>query len=369
MKGIDWAAVGRELLPRAGGIETDEDFGLLCMELVARLQDSHAQMLPGTAKLPVPQMPRWDPGFACLIDDRQKPVVYYVDRDGPAERAGVRVGMTVLSVNGAPAAAAIEQCMERTSRYYGYSSRRYLEYQAARMFMRQMEPGSTVALTLEDAGGRKHSLELPATLGVRYLPRLPVPNRGIADSGEVSWKMLDDGVGYIYVRRIKGKLIDSLDRAVAELAQARGLIVDVRGNSGGGFDSRRAHRNFALDDGEEPDRPRFRGPMAILIDARCISAGEGWASWFIANGRARTFGEATAGASSRKQTLPVMGGLYRVRVPVKAYCGFLDRPIERRGLEPDVAVRQNARDLAAGRDTVLEAARAFLRDADATKAD
>ena len=47
-------------------------------------------------------------------------------------------------------------------------------------------------------------------------------------------------------------------------------------------------------------------------------------------------------------------------VPVKAYTGSLDRPIERRGLEPDVAVRCNAKDLAAGTDTVLEAARRHL---------
>ena len=40
--------------------------------------------------------------------------------------------------------------------------------------------------------------------------------------------------------------------------------------------------------------------------------------------------------------------------------GFLDRPIERRGLEPDVEVRQNAKDLAAGRDTVLAAASQYL---------
>jgi C-terminal processing protease CtpA/Prc len=47
---------------------------------------------------------------------------------------------------------------------------------------------------------------------------------------------------------------------------------------------------------------------------------------------------------------------------VKAYNGFLDRAIERRGLEPDVEVRCNAADLAAGRDTVLEAAKKFLAE-------
>ncbi|MGB0578918.1 MAG: hypothetical protein ACPGVU_04375 [Limisphaerales bacterium] len=45
---------------------------------------------------------------------------------------------------------------------------------------------------------------------------------------------------------------------------------------------------------------------------------------------------------------------------MKAYRGYLDRVIERRGLEPDVPLRQTVADLAAGRDTVLEAAREYL---------
>lgn len=100
--------------------------------------------------------------------------------------------------------------------------------------------------------------------------------------------------------------------------------------------------------------------MAVLIDARCISAGEGWASWFVARKRARFFGEITAGASSRKRQYTLSNGLYTVTYPVKAYTGFLDRPIERRGLEPDEPVRQSAGDLAEGRDTVLEAAKCYL---------
>ena len=138
------------------------------------------------------------------------------------------------------------------------------------------------------------------------------------------------------------------------------LIIDVRGNSGGGFDFQRSHRNFSADDDAEPQRPRYKGPVALLIDARCISAGEGWASWFVSSERARLFGETTAGASARKATSATTNGLFNVRYSVKAYRGFLDRPIERRGLEPDVSLRQNAADLVKGRDTVLEAARNFL---------
>ena len=138
------------------------------------------------------------------------------------------------------------------------------------------------------------------------------------------------------------------------------MIIDVRGNSGGGFDGARAVRNFNVEDGVEPMRPRYAGPIAMLIDERCISAGEGWASWFVANKRARLFGAATAGASSAKETYTLSNGLYKVVFAVRARRGFLDRPIEGRGLVPDVPVRCSAADLAAGKDTVLETARRYL---------
>jgi carboxyl-terminal processing protease len=360
LKGIDWKAVGEELLPRVVKVKTDEQFGLLCLELVARLEDSHAQLMPGKAQLPAVEFPRWDPGFACLIDGRGKPVVYAVDKDGPAEGAGVKVGMTVLSVGGEPAQVYLKRRTKEIKKYSGYSSDRYLRYHAAQWLGRQVKQGAKTELEMQDPDGKSHTFKLPATLGVRYLPRRPVQVAGTSDTADVSWTMLEDDIGYIYVRRIRGDLIEKLDQAVGELKDARGVIVDVRGNSGGGFDASRAHRNFAPDDSEEPDRPRFQGPIALLIDARCISAGEGWASWFIAKRRARVFGEATAGASARKTIYTLTNGLFKVRYPVKAYKGSLDRPIERRGLEPDVPVRQSARDLAAGRDTVLEAAKRYL---------
>ena len=268
LKGIDWKAVGKELLPRAKEVKTESEFGLLCLELVARLEDSHARLRAGTASPPAISLPRFDPGFACLIDDRGRPVVYYVDRGGPAEQAGVRVGMTVLSLGGKPAEEVLRERMKQLSRYIGYSSDRYLRYHAAHFLPRQRDRDSTVALETEDVDGKTHQFRVRAVMDVRYLPRLPVPIPGIRDSGSVSWTMLpaDQGspsspsIGYIYVRRIQGDLLERLDHAVGTLKNARGLVIDVRGNSGGGFDAQRAHRNFALGDTGEPDRPRFRGP-------------------------------------------------------------------------------------------------------------
>jgi hypothetical protein len=63
-------------------------------------------------------------------------------------------------------------------------------------------------------------------------------------------------------------------RALKQLGQIKGLIIDVRGNSGGGFDADRAFRNFDPDDNTEPSRPRFTGPIALLLDERTVSAGD-----------------------------------------------------------------------------------------------
>ena len=361
LKGIDWEGVGRELLPRVETVKTDEEFGRLCLELVARLRDSHAILLDGSAKVPQPAFPLWDGGFACLEDDQGRAVVYFLVPAGPAARAGLAIGQIVTHINDQPVAAAIEKATRVYSTYVGYSSNRYLRYHAFRFFARQDAQDAPISLNVVDPQGNQHQCKMQASLKVGYQPRLPVPSAGIGDAGSVSWKRLEDDIGYIYVRRISGDLIEQLDRAVGDLKTVRGLIIDVRGNSGGGFDSARAHQNFAREaGGVEPGRPRFPGPMALLIDERCISAGEGWASWFIACQRARVFGQTTAGASSRKTEYALKNGLYKVSFPVKAYPGFLDRPIEYRGLEPDVPLRPTAQDIAQGRDTVLRAAKSYL---------
>ena len=219
LKEIDWRAVGERLLPRVKDVGNDEQFGLLCLEMVAALKDSHAQVLPAAAQLPAVPFPRWDAGFACLVDDRGKPVVYYVAAESSAALAGLQVGMTVEGINGVGAADAIDQTMKQLSRYVGYSSDRYLRYHAVRFFARQMKQGESIDLLVSDATGQERTLQMKAERPAGYVPRLPVPVEGIADAGNVSWKMLENGIGYIYVRRIQPDLITLLDQAVKDLAQ------------------------------------------------------------------------------------------------------------------------------------------------------
>ena len=360
IKGIDWNAVGRELGPRGAKVKNDEEFGRLCQELVARLEDSHAYVGKGLISPPAPPFPRWDAGFACLLDKHGDVVIYDIAPISSAAEKGLKVGMTIDSINGKPVHEAIADTMKVLKRHVGYSSEQYLKYHAVRWFPRQPIQKFPLKVVAADHDGNRKLFPLEATSDVRYLRRRPIPTPGISENANVSWTMLPGDIGLIYVRRIKGDLIPKLDAAVSDLAVAKGLIIDVRGNSGGGFDSVRAHVNFAPDLSRDPERPRFLGPLAVLIDSRCISAGEGWASWFLANQRAKFYGSATAGASARKTTYELKNKLFKVTFPVKPYKGYLDRIIERRGLEPHQMVRLSAADVQKRRDSVMEAAREDL---------
>ena len=77
--------------------------------------------------------------------------------------------------------------------------------------------GDRLALVLTLPDGGQKSVEVAAGLGVRYLPRLPVPRKGIADAVDVSWTKLDGPIGLIYVRRIRQGLERSLDTALRGL--------------------------------------------------------------------------------------------------------------------------------------------------------
>jgi C-terminal processing protease CtpA/Prc len=105
-------------------------------------------------------MPEWAGLGACLIDDRGRPVVNSVSQRIPAWREGVLLGMAVVSVNGVPAEEAMNQWIKRQRAYYGYSSERYLRYDAAHFFHRQPKRGDKVRVELEDLSGRRFAVTL-----------------------------------------------------------------------------------------------------------------------------------------------------------------------------------------------------------------
>jgi carboxyl-terminal processing protease len=170
-----------------------------------------------------------------------------------------------------------------------------------------------------------------------------------------------------------------LDAAVERLRGCDGMVIDMRGNTGGAAamtmgiaghffgESKKLGVMLTRDStfnilaiprrvnaaGElvEP----FAGPLAILVDETTGSASEVFAGGMQAVGRARIFGETTAGAVLPAMTtrLPNGDSLLHAMGDFETSAGVR---LEGRGVIPDQEVPLARADLLAGRDAKLEAA-------------
>jgi carboxyl-terminal processing protease len=183
-------------------------------------------------------------------------------------------------------------------------------------------------------------------------------------------------------------LVPELERAMDKVSDCRGIVVDLRGNPGGvgamvmGFGgyfvdsalslgtmrSRQLSLHFAMNprrvktDGS-PASP-YKGLMAILVDPMTASTSEIFATGMQRIGRARVFGERSAG-----EALPaMMDRLPSGDVFVHAVADFTDpdgRRIEGAGVVPDEVVPVSPKGLSQGKDAALEAATRWIRSSTA----
>jgi C-terminal processing protease CtpA/Prc len=151
--------------------------------------------------------------FRRPLDDGR---VLFPMPDSPAERAGVRVGDRVLSIDGVPleeiGAAGLQKAL-------------------------QVPEGEVLVVELEDRTGAQRTARIePAE---------------VVDPTVRHADLLDEerGIGYLTVRSFSHETPAELDAALAALEARglRGLVLDLRGNPGGVLDGSRTSR---------PSRPR-----------------------------------------------------------------------------------------------------------------
>jgi carboxyl-terminal processing protease len=388
MRGIDWARVREELRPKAERAATLGELRGVLGEMLARLGESHYGIIREETEEPLDAGPsgmesNGQPGDAGLSLRLlgSAVVVSHVVRGGPADRARVKAGWIVDSIGRFTARHAAA----RIARLRTAAERR----QALVWLPRAADAafggaaGSIVRAAFRDGSGRRVVVPITrrATPGepVRF-PNLPLllaqleyerrPPAGAAAGG---------CVGVIRFNVWMTALADDFDRALDAVRDCRGIVIDLRGNPGGlGFmvagigghflDStvslgtmrtRAAELRFVVNPRRatshgEPVRP-YAGPLAILVDPLTGSTSEVFAAGMQAIGRARVFGETSAGQAlpAMATRLPTGDVLLHVTADLVAPDG---RRVEGRGVVPDEPVPLRRADLLAGRDAALEAA-------------
>ncbi len=365
--GVDWKAMGDRYRPKAVDAESDEQFYRQLNAMLYELKVSHLCVIPK-------DHPEWigapsafsDGGLgmeARIIDGQA--IVTSVKPGSVAEVAGLRPGLALETINGKSLADLKREVLD--SKPIAPLDRRVLFTQK---LLEQFygEPGTEVTVVCLDAGKKRIK---------RTLKREERPGRALFMEGvppvfiEFEEKRLEGNIGYIRFNMFHPAVVDRLLAAVDKMRGAAGLVIDIRGNTGGAFGVRKAladrmvrkrrhcwtYRGRRGDEKvylDPPARP-YTGPLAILIDVMSSSAAEEFPGAMQALGRAVVIGERTPGIVLVAEVLPLPNGDTLI-YPVAKTITSDGTVLEGRGVIPDIGVQHTAKALLEGRDLQLEAA-------------
>jgi carboxyl-terminal processing protease len=274
--------------------------------------------------------------------------VTYVLPATPAERSGMQVGDLITAVNGAPTKGLAVD---------GVST------------MLRGKAGTIVAVTVTRANAA-------SVLSI---------TREDVQPPTVIYRMLGDGIGYVWVMAFGRATPTEFDNAISRLNEqgAKALVLDLRNDGGGYVDSAldissRFIANKALLTVEErgardttihaDDNPSISLPVTVLVNQYTASASEITAGALQDDGIGVLVGSKTFGKGVMQTLTPLPDGA-AIKITTAHYLTPNRRDINLRGINPDLAVDEN-RDARFGeidRDAQLRAAIALLQKKIATK--
>jgi carboxyl-terminal processing protease len=264
-------------------------------------------------------------GLELAVKDDRLLVVAPI-ADTPAERAGIRAGDRILSIDGvAMHDVPLEDAVRRL----------------------KGEAGSKVTLVV-------------AREGVAAPLRLVVARRRVR-AQSVEWRVADGGRGHVYVRikafqdRTGQELRKALEGARGKLkGEIRGLVLDLRNDPGGLLDQavrvadrflregiivstegrRGSHREVERAH-EKDTEPGY--PMVVLVNRGTASASEIVAGALQDHGRAVILGTRTFGKGSVQTVIDLEDGS-GLKLTVARYYTPNHRSIQEAGIAPDLVV-------------------------------
>ncbi|NOT86898.1 MAG: hypothetical protein HOP03_01785 [Lysobacter sp.] len=379
----DWTALKAE---HQSDIESAKDIDALrreISELLEALKASHLELIPSSAfpkKGEAPKSGNAELGLRLAVIDNH----LMVERTIPghaASSAGIRPGWIVEKIGNFDLAGVLAK--KHAGKSLKPRGLTVLQLTVNGM-VSAIAPGTTLDLQLRDADGGLRMVALTArenaqtqTVLLPNLPplplrfeshRLPVAGGCVLQVEYSQWAM---------------PAYDQLMQTLREHGDCRGVIIDLRGNSGGLIASLSAISGLFVDkpvslgtmittggdlkltalprvvDNDGKDIRRFSGPLAILTDRGSASCSDIFAGGLQALGRARIFGDTSAGMALVSASIPLPSGDHLL-YPTADFVDPNGRRIEGVGVIPDTPSPPTARALRDGRDPALEAALAWI---------
>jgi len=373
LKKIDWKKVSKAFLKNVKKVKTDQEHLVLLVRLLARVEDGHARVNPlekgKEIKWPDDgQGPRVGPGmFLCRVGKK----IYVKNAWSSAAGSGLKPGMEIVKIEGKSALKWLDAKTEELADTRSFSTDHHAYFYTLHRGL-ALPAGSRLELEVKDLKGKKKKRTVTYTRA-SVVPNGPAFYPGkVETTKDLRYTTTEAGYGYIHVRRSPGNLPEQMDEALAALGNVPGLILDYRGNSGGGFDhdgfmGRFVPEGKTLAFGKtyrSAGPAQYGGPIVVIISALTVSAGETGAGIFKEDGRGYMIVESpTAGMSSSKTTIDLPSGLFQLYVSVRSNKSRFNkgRGIEGIGVIPHEIVEFDPKDLAEEKDTLTLRAEALLK--------
>ncbi len=354
----DWPAALDHGLKNAAEDEDADAFLLTLRELVSRISDGHGRVdMTGSPKLGgLPLNWAW-------IED--KLVVTAVHEGGE----DLSPGDVVSAIDGRPTAAWVAELTPRISA----ATPGWLEYILTRkLAMGPLDEERT--LELESAGAAKRELRLRFGETIHW--------RGDVESSRPEQvEEIESGIWYLDLGRLEDT---ELEAVLPSLAEAKGLVLDMRGYPKGPGIAILAHladstltcaqwhiplihrpdrerMEFSFSNWPVPPRtPHIDAPCAFIIDGQAISYAETCMGIVEHYRLGAIVGSPTAGTNGNVNRIDLPGGYHISWTGMKVlkHDGSRHHGV---GILPTVPVERTIAGVRAGRDELMEAALAVVR--------
>jgi len=323
------------------------------------------------------------------------PTVTRVTPGLSAARAGVLVGWQVVSVNGRDVEAMLAPLRESIASESDPESphARQLRMVLASMSSQLVsgDAGERTRIVFRDASDSEQEVAItfePSPLGSSEFGNLdPFP---VEVDARVIELPVEGGkpvkVGYLAFNIWMTGASEAIDKGVDLMRGCDGVVIDLRGNPGGigamatGLAGHFVNEPISLGSmiGRETTlsfnvMPRkvsaaakrvrpISKPLAIVLDGRSASTSEVFAGGLQAVGRARIFGETSAGMALPARALELPNGDVLLHA-IADFTTSTGTRIEGKGVVPDINASLTRAGLIKGRDEVFDSAAAWIREA------
>jgi carboxyl-terminal processing protease len=348
--GVDWAAIKQRYEPQITGVHSDEEFQDVLDRMLSEIKVSHLHIVDLTKLNEQLGRAIVKRGMALRDLDNQVVVTRIID-GSPAAATGLRPGYVVNAIDGQSVVSA-----------------RSAETKLA-------QDDEKHRLNIIDEANTSREIEI----GYALPPAEKLVSARIGPAFRhvlVETRTLRDEIGYVSFTNFIMPLSKRLISAIDSMRNARGIIVDLRGNSGGETELGLLLAGLFVDKetvisttqtrkGEtqykaKPAKHPYRGPVVILLDEECGSESEEMTGGLQAVGRVFVIGRTSRGEDmdATLAGLPIKSFvlLYPFGVP-RTPKGIV---IEGRGVTPDLDVKLTRAELLKGKDAQLEAAVQYI---------